>query len=73
MKNCSCPAPYQIYTSDFQDRVLEYTAILNKTMFSKADNYMKQGCFQSASLCGTYLYISDLYLQIFFFVLFYIL
>ena len=41
-------------------------------MFSKADNYMNEGCFQSASLCGKYPYISDLYLQ-FFLVLLYIL
>ena len=34
-------------------------------MFSKADNYMNEECFQSASLCGKYPYISDLYLQIF--------
>ena len=32
-------------------------------MFSKADNYMDKGCFQSASLCGKYPYIGDLYLQ----------
>ena len=32
-------------------------------MFSKADNYMKEGCFQSAFLCGKYPYIGDLYLQ----------
>ena len=63
MLNCSCPAHYLIYTSHFQDRVLEYTAIRNKTMFSKADNYMNEGCFQSASSCGKYLYIGDLYLQ----------
>ena len=65
MWNCSCPAPYQIYTSHFQDRVLKYTAIWNKTMFSKAANYMNEECFQSASLCGKYQYISDLYLQFF--------
>ena len=41
-------------------------------MFSKADNYMNEGCFQSVSLCGNYPYISDLYLQ-FFLVLLYIL
>ena len=41
-------------------------------MFSKADNYMKEGCFQSASLCGKYPCISDLYLQLFW-VLLYIL
>ena len=41
-------------------------------MFSKADNYMNEGCFQSVSLCGKYPYISDLYLQIFL-VLLYIL
>ena len=34
-------------------------------MFLKAGNYMKEGCFQSASLCGKYQYIGDLYLQIF--------
>ena len=33
---------------------------------------MNEGCFQSASLCGNYPYISDLYLQIFL-VLLYIL
>ena len=33
-------------------------------MFSKADNYMNEGCFQSVSLCGKYPYIHDLYLQI---------
>ena len=38
-------------------------------MFSKADNYMNEGCFQSASLCGKYPYISDLYLQIFWYCL----
>ena len=32
-------------------------------MFSKADNYMNEGCFQSVSSCGKYPYISDLYLQ----------
>ena len=32
-------------------------------MFSKADNYMNEGCFQSAFLRGKYPYISDLYLQ----------
>ena len=32
-------------------------------MFSKADNYMDEGCFQSASSCGKYPYIGDLYLQ----------
>ena len=32
-------------------------------MFSKADNYMNEGCFQSAFLCGKYTYMSDLYLQ----------
>ena len=26
---------------------------------------MNEGCFQSASLCGKYLYFSDLYLQFF--------
>ena len=32
-------------------------------MFSKADNYMNEGCFQPASSCGKYPYIGDLYLQ----------
>ena len=32
-------------------------------MFSKADNYMNERCFQSASSCGKYLYIGELYLQ----------
>ena len=32
-------------------------------MFSKADNYMNEGCFQSASSCGRYPYIGELYLQ----------
>ena len=32
-------------------------------MFLKADNYKNEGCFQSASSCGKYLYIGDLYLQ----------
>ena len=32
-------------------------------MFSKADNYMNEGCFQSASSCGKYPYIRDKYLQ----------
>ena len=32
-------------------------------MFSKADNYMNEGCFQSASSCGKEPYIGDLYLQ----------
>ena len=32
-------------------------------MFSKADNYMNEGCFQSVSSCGKYPYIEDLYLQ----------
>ena len=41
-------------------------------MFSKADYYMNEGCFQSVSLCGKYPYIGDLYLQ-FFFMLLYIL
>ena len=41
-------------------------------MFSKADNYMNEECFQSASLCGKYPYISDLYLH-FVLVLLYIL
>ena len=34
-------------------------------MFSKADNYMIEGCFQSVSSCGKYQYIGDLYLQFF--------
>ena len=33
-------------------------------MFSKADNYMNEGCLQSVTLCDKCLYISDLYLQI---------
>ena len=41
-------------------------------MFSKADNYLNEECFQSASLCGKYPYIGDLYLQNFL-VLLYIL
>ena len=32
-------------------------------MFSQADNYMNEGCFQSASSRGKYPYISELYLQ----------
>ena len=32
-------------------------------MFSIADNYLNEGCFQSASSCGNYPYIGDLYLQ----------
>ena len=32
-------------------------------MFSKADNYMNEGCFQSASSRGKYPYIGELYLQ----------
>ena len=32
-------------------------------MFSKAYNYMNEGCFQSASSCGKYPYIGDLHLQ----------
>ena len=32
-------------------------------MFSKADNYMNEGCFQSVSSCGKSPYIGDLYLQ----------
>ena len=63
MLNCSCPAQYLIYKRHFQDRVLKYTAIRNKTMFSKADNYMNEVCFQSASSCGKYPYIGDLYQQ----------
>ena len=34
-------------------------------MFSKADNYTNEGSFQSASSCGKYPYIGELYLQIF--------
>ena len=52
-----------MYTNLFQDWVLKYTAIWNKTMFSKADNYMNEECFQSASSCGKYPYIGDLCLQ----------
>ena len=32
-------------------------------MFSKADNYMNEGCFQPVSSCGKYPYIGVLYLQ----------
>ena len=32
-------------------------------MFSKADNYMNEGCFQSGSSRGKYPYIGELYLQ----------
>ena len=32
-------------------------------MFSKADNYMNDGCFQSASSRGKHPYIGELYLQ----------
>ena len=32
-------------------------------MFSKADNYMIERCFQSASSCSKYSYIGELYLQ----------
>ena len=32
-------------------------------MFSKTDNYMNEGCFQSVSSCCKYPYIGDLYLQ----------
>ena len=32
-------------------------------MFSKAENYMNEGCFQSAFSFGKYPYIGDLYLQ----------
>ena len=32
-------------------------------MFSKADNCMIEGCFESVSSCGKYPYIGDLYLQ----------
>ena len=41
-------------------------------MFSKADNYMNEGGFQSTSSRGKYPYIGDLYLQnfsIFFYIL----
>ena len=31
-------------------------------MFSQADNYMNEGCFQSASSCDKYPYIGELYL-----------
>ena len=41
-------------------------------MFSKADIYMNEGCFQSASLCGKYPHIGVLYL-LFVLVLLYIL
>ena len=34
-------------------------------MFSKADNFMNEGCFQSASSCGKYPYIGEFYLQTF--------
>ena len=34
-------------------------------MFSKADNYMTEGCFQSVSSCGKNPYIGDLYLHFF--------
>ena len=37
-------------------------------MSSKADNYMNEGCFQSASSCGKYPYIDGLYLQIIFYI-----
>ena len=32
-------------------------------MFSKADNYMNEGCFQFISSFGKYQYIGELYLQ----------
>ena len=32
-------------------------------MFSKADNYLNEVGFQSASSCGKYPYIGELYLQ----------
>ena len=32
-------------------------------MFSKVDNYMNEGCFQSVSSFGKYPYIGDLYLH----------
>ena len=32
-------------------------------MFSKADNYMNEGYFQSVSSCGKYPYIGDVCLQ----------
>ena len=38
-------------------------------MFSKADNYMNEGCYQSAFSSGKYPYIGDLYLQIFYILL----
>ena len=34
-------------------------------MVSKPDYYMNEGCFQSASSCGKYPYIGDLYLPFF--------
>ena len=42
-------------------------------MFSKADNYMNEGCFQPASSCGKYPYIGDLYLQKFLILLYILL
>ena len=35
-------------------------------MFSKADNYMNEGYFMSATSCGKYPYIGDLYPQFFY-------
>ena len=34
---------------EFTQATFKYTAIRNKTMFSKADNYMNEGFFQSVS------------------------
>ena len=42
-------------------------------MFSKADNYMNDGCFLFASSCGKYPYIDDLYLKIFLILLYILL
>ena len=44
---------------------MKNAAIWNKTKFSKADNYMNEGRFQSASSCGKYPLIGYLYLHIF--------
>ena len=54
-------AVVQLYTGQFQDRVLKYTVIWNKTMFSKADKCMTERCFQYVSSWGKYPYIGDLY------------
>ena len=44
--------------------VLKYTAICNETIFSKADNYMNKGCFQSFFPFGNInIYIGDLKLR----------